>query len=255
MPKFNLSRWLFLEQVTNPTKDPGRFKAPEFFLVKTKGAVIVVDSKEYENAVQEKAENDWPRFLCGFAKMTEPDPVEDGQCFGSSFVSMMAANPKYPGAGYACISLLSKAFDVPLTGDRDNSTTDAAKNVWVRIEQSPDWERVPLDNFFGEYGTRDVSWISFVGNWPNRRMAKPKKTPMTKRKVDDCSLPGENINSVNSLLGSADGWFYIGSQFSPEPMELGGRSIFSKLFPGQEDKMASTFWGFAIQLFKSVYQK
>lgn len=253
MPKFNLSRWLFLEQA-NPAKDPGRFKAPEFFLVKTKDSVILVDSNGYEAAVREEAGDDWSRFLCGFAKLTEPDPAEDGKCYGTSFLSMIAANPRYPGAGYACCAFLSNAFRVPLTGDRDDSTTDAAKKTWTRIELDPDWEKVPLDNFFGDYGTSNISWVSFVGNWPDRKMKRPRNAPATPRKVDDCSLPGDDIRSVESLMGAVDGWIYTGSTFSSLPLEENGRVVISKLFPGNEKVAVESLTRQSRELFGEMYE-
>jgi hypothetical protein len=263
MPKFNLSRWLFLEQVINPTKDPGRFKAPEygcsFFAFEGVSMFVMFHVGKLEEAVNtgKFEQGVWEEYLCSFAKAGKLGLFpENGNCSGAFDIEHVAANPKFPGAGYVCYAATSSLLKKPITSDRKNSSSEAAKKSWARIEQSPEWKKVPLDSFTGSHpsgGANNLnSWVKISGNWPNRKVQMTDK-PRTKTENDDCKVPGFGTKGVNYYLGTADAWLYIGSSIDAVSLKSNGEEALRRIFNGKEQEGKMTMAQHAKKLFDAVY--
>lgn len=262
MPQFNLTKWLFLEQA-NPAKDPGRFKAPEygcsFFSHEGMSMFVLFHVGKLEEAVKtgEFEAGAWQDYLCSFAKAGKLGLFpEDGNCSNAFDIQHVAANPKYPGAGYVCYAATSSLLKKPITSDRKNHSSDAAKKSWARIEQSPEWKKVPLDSFTGAHpsgGANNLnSWTRVSGNWPNREVKMTNK-PRTKTESDDCKVPGFGSKGVNYYLGTADAWIYVGSSIDANSLKANGDEALRRVFVGKEQQGKMAMAQHAKKLFDAVY--
>jgi len=70
-------------------------------------------------------------------------------CLGAMQVTNVAGSPSYKGAGITMYALASNYYDSPLTSDRGHSSSVAAIETWVKIENSSEWKKVGqgLDNY------------------------------------------------------------------------------------------------------------
>lgn len=223
-----LEGFLFGEGMEFGAKVSG-FKAPAYGAVFGRSGqvttVFLINSEKYTPRALENENNfSW---LCGAGQIMEP---KEPMCSGAHIVNWIVANPKYPGAGSACYALLSLYGNNFLTSDRFVSTSPAAQKTWAGIEQSPEWEKAPLDNFSSEKDplnsrAADTKWFRFSGRYPRRRR-KESPTPLTPSDTsDDCPLPLKD----SSKLGTADAWRYVGTSINLASLRRQGSVLLEEM--------------------------
>lgn len=198
------------------------YAPPEFCLLKVasfKGLVLVHTNtllsliKPQKKITQTKLldvlehkEQDW---LCAMAISYE---TRRASCSGAMEINNVAANPKFPGAGSTIYACMSKCFRKPIISDRNSSTSDSAKKAWSRIENSPEWKKVPMDGYMDDPWEGGKTYFDSEGSWPNR-IITPRTGPKTPPTKDDCPAPQEadgDWQELDAIMGTADAWLYIG---------------------------------------------
>jgi len=220
--------------------NPKRFTAENFFLVETEDeegeGMFLINTKDFLNVLAKNNGALTPskpfEYAAGYASGQRLGGSAVGKCGGAFSVGFSTGNPRYPGAGYACYAFLSKKYGA-LTSDREHHTSNAAKKTWARIEQDPEWERVPLDNFIGTYSSfgeedTDLEWYDIRDSWPNRKI-KGRARPATPDPSDDCKLPAEDKYGIDNKLGTADAWRYTGSSLDPTPLLAKGQEVIASV--------------------------
>lgn len=134
------------------------------------------------------------------------------ECLGAAEVGLVAASPKWKGAGITMYGLVSNYFGSPITSDRRHSSSVAARETWTKIENNPDWTKagVGLDN----YAPDSKKYVDIQGSHPSRKITL-RSGPKTKEEIDDCPLPtkGGSIKEpekMAELVGTADAYKYNG---------------------------------------------
>jgi hypothetical protein len=136
--------------------------------------------------------------------------VKHPSCQAAWMVASVIRNPSYKGAGYVLYALASKIVNSPITSDRDSKTTNAAQQLWRRIEASSEWEETKLNN----YASLGVNKAYFdVRKFPTKTM---RRTSAPANTFYDCPLPNDygdikNPMKMLDVLGVAGAWKYIGS--------------------------------------------
>lgn len=193
------------------------------------------------------------------AASVEIDLEPPKNCAGAKQISTMVASPKYPAAGYLMYCLVSKLINGPIISDRESSTSNSAKKTWARIETSGDWEKIELDNYgyISEPNkvTNTKTYFDFQNSWPDRtitKLAGPKTPPVN----DDCTLKGNTPDIINSKLGSANAYIYLGS-YNPQPLLDKGKEIIQTAIAklGKDDIFyQEIIYQESADLFKKLYK-
>ena len=194
---------------------------------------------------------------------TEPVPVDsicagmiecskgENDCLHAMRVDYVAASPKWKGAGITLYALASDYFGTPLTSDRNQSSSVAAKETWAKIENSSEWTKAGagLDNY--AQTSSGKMYMDIQGSYPNRT-AEPRTKkvkgffknvlsvikggatetePKTPETDDDCPLPTKggyvsDPEHMADLVGTADAYRYTGS-LKAEPLVMRAEEIIS----------------------------
>lgn len=201
MVEFSFVEILF-EGVENYT--PDKFALIQNNLGEEK-ALVLVDKAAYLSKAGQAA----------IASYAATKAYEQNRCDGAVEINYVAANKKYPKAGYTMYCCMSSMFGY-ITSDRTASTTNSAKATWVKVvERNSDWESKPLDNFYYNDFEGKKEYYDVDGVWPQRNFRK-RPGPRTPPTQDDCEMPG-----FNSKLGTADAWKYTGSLNAHSLLEAG----------------------------------
>ena len=216
-----------------PSSVPSRFISPFYSLVQTGSSqrYALIDKQAYLSDLS-NAKGDFKLMVLSYKNWlaaTISTRGFDGElCDAAKQIATSAANPKYPGAGYAAYCLMSKLHPgEPFTSDRESSTSNSAKKLWARIENSGEWTRIPLDNFsVNDDYDNDKTYWKIKGTWPNRKVI-PLSKPNTESEEDDCIVPGTDSAIINRRLGSADAWIYKGS-LNPQSLISNGERMLTE---------------------------
>jgi len=139
--------------------------------------------------------------VAGYVKVRPPKTDTGSNCSGAWNIVYSGRNPAYPGAGVLTVKLASSVLGVPLTSDRNSSSTKKAKAMWKRVAGDSSMTRVPLDNWY-----KDSSFEKQYADVDADGNATDRDGPRTPEPEDDCILPFEldSIGSADAFKASID---------------------------------------------------
>jgi len=129
-------------------------------------------------------------------------PIQStGECSGAWSVGYSARNPAYRGAGILTVKLASAVLGVPLTSDRNSSSSPEAKAMWANVEKDSTFKRTELDNFYNsnrpDYKLKK-NYVDVDGHTTTDRAG-----PRTPQASDDCLVPDKNKLGTGSAFQSS----------------------------------------------------
>lgn len=245
-----LYSFLFEQEEVKPTKKFTSYTAPDFALfVDDEKSLILIHTDSLLNYLKTPSDQVPVYDIC--AGMIECDE-RGNDCLGSLQVSFAVASPKWKGAGTTLYALASDYFGAPLTSDRRHSSSTAAKEMWAKIEQNPEWKKAGegLDNY--AQVSSGKMYMDIQGTYPNRT-AEPRTKqvkgffknvvgamksiagdasetePRTRETIDDCPLPAKKGDVTNpermaELVGTANAYRYVGP-LKAEPLVAQGEKL------------------------------
>lgn len=212
------------------------FAPPYFCLVETKhGVLTLIHVPTFLKEITRNPKTKSFDYIAGFINLKPP---ESDSCLQVYQVGIVVGNPSFRGAGYAMYGLASDYYNIPITSDRGNSTSRAAKDVWNKITNSSEWKEVAkLDNYGitkNFLGQQKKMYVKFDGNNGKYKLSS---TPNTPQPNDDCILPSfdgktADVNKMIGALGTPNVYKYSG-QLKAKPLVAYTSEVFgsvNKLF-------------------------
>ena len=228
----------------NNHKDPHRFTKNKFALISVDQEAnyyALVNSYSYETTMEliskdneQSPSKEWLAAFGSFNPKIAGNSI--GNCADATIAGTIVSSQEYPAAGYAMYALYSKISGTPITSDRNVSTTDSAKRLWAKIENSADWEKIELDNFFPKpdldnYPKRIKTFYDIHGSWPDRKINhRPQGAKTPDDPSDDCRLPPwrDDESELDKKLGTANAYMYNGP-LDPNPLIQAGLELLQQI--------------------------
>ena len=143
-------------------------------------------------------------FIASFVEVT---PSND-KCLGAYQISIIAGNQDFRGAGKLIYGLASDYYKVPITSDRNHSSSLADKKTWKSIDDSGgEYKNIgELDNY-----TKD-NYVKYTKATDNFTDLSGPQTPNDP--TDDCPLPsggGSEGYNPKKITGTPYAFTYNGS--------------------------------------------
>lgn len=211
------------------------FTPPEFMLVEWGGsseqALTLIHVNSYKEMIKkhtnkERRSASLKKWCVAFIST---GIHHKGDCSDAAEINYAARSENYPGAGMTIYALQSKHLNAPITSDRDSSTSDKAKGLWAKIENSDEWEKLELDNFLKKSDGRDpVKYYDAEGSWPSREIKQLSGPKTPDVESDDCNLPASDETAINKKTGTFNAYRYKGS-LDPQPLLVYGEQVMEEV--------------------------
>ena len=228
----------------------------DFALFVHDSTFVLVNQQAYEELIVDRVKLPLDEWCAGAIEIRKPQK----NCQPAREIEQVVASGKFPGAGSLLYALSSKYLGVYLTSDRVHSTTDSAKKSWSKIENSGDWQKLALDNF---YLQQQKTFVDIEGSHPEKRIANISNNPKTQDPSDDCILPApkkgmKNVKIGNTIdeLGTENAYMYSGP-LDPNALIKAGRllirNISEKAYKSPNDLVDEIIQG-GEELFNQRYE-